>query len=83
MQPKPENTKMLSASPFRATIRFDDTLVNIPDDGVDFERDGTLTDQSPFINFKKSRSSPIKEDSVMLRKKSTDTLNSMLNGSSI
>lgn len=74
---------MLSASPFRATIRFDDTLVNIPDDNVDFERDGTLTDPTPFINFKKSRSSPIKEDSTMLRKKSTDTLNSMLNGSSI
>lgn len=46
----------------------------------EFERDGTLNSVSPMEKFKKSRKSPIRDDSVVLREKGDEFLNSFTQG---
>ena len=71
---------ILSASPYRATIKVEESFVDNDQENIeeDFERDGTLTADyvSPMVNFKKIRPSPIRDDSIELREQKDELLNS-------
>lgn len=67
--------RLISASPYRATVMVTE---NNNDDS--FDRDGTLNDVSPMEQFKKSRKSPIRDDSIIMREKGDEFLNSFTHG---
>jgi len=89
-----EAQKILSASPYRASVRVKSQMAINPasqqvqqrmtssrncDSEDDFEREGTLTQThepclSPMKSFRRTRTSPIREDSISLRERGDDIL---------
>lgn len=67
-------SRIIHASPFRATIRIDETFGS----DVDFDRDlqEDSPKDSPLQSYRQGRKSPIKEDSVMMRGYSNEFLRS-------
>lgn len=59
--------KLMSASPYRATIFINDEMEGSEEDY--FDRDRILADVSPMEQFKRSRKSAIKDDSIVLRER--------------
>ena len=92
-EPEMESMNIISASPYRATIKVDTPIKsafnkhaeddqNSEED--DFARSGTLNDPPmTFLStFNKDRESPIKDDSTVMREKGDDYLQNMVRAKS-
>ena len=67
--PELSHVKLISASPFRATVKVQDHPDSVSDRGSedeDFARD-TVPQKSFLNSYAKERQSPIKDDSLLLR----------------